>query len=392
MNRIAGMLIAIVALAAVAAGDARAEQGPKLVARVYPGAVTEYTKAGQRAQCGDNENAYCFLTRDSAAQVTAFYAQEGVKLERIPAAGLGGGRSNIELALRFQLEENAIGALVAAPVEFYQTTGSADTPSYFNGVAVMTPAPKRALPGADKAALGIVSSDPILGAIAVAPEKAAFMAALGGLQLDPARLVPHYNRHLPMLAGYFQSVDGEPLPRRRLAELHQRSSAPTFDAAASQQSEDQASDARAALSRELKDLLKRRPAKRMDYAGVQLKMAQQMGAGDTSAKANGQAELDKILMSEPELAAWKHKRDALDRQTQSTRARADGAADAKQKAQQQAQGDPEQQSRAVGAYLDGLDKEVYSTRILIHASEGKRVKRDAATVQGEWRAVAGTFK
>lgn len=391
MKRRAVALIAVAALASLSIGGAAAQGGPKLVAKIYPGAVPADTKAGKSVKCGDNGNAYCFLTRDSAEKVRAFYAQEGVKLEPIPAAGVGGGRSNFELALRYQLEEGETGTLQAAPVEFYQTTSAADEPSYFNGVAVMTKAPKRKLQGTDKATLAVVTDDPVMAAIAITPEKAQLMALYGGLRLEPAQLVPHYNRHLAMLGGYFQSVDGESVPRIRLAEAHTRMTAPTYDAKRSDREEDQASAGRQQLSQELKELLKRKPNQRMQYAGVQMQMTERMRAGDKDAKAKAQPELDKILMSDPELAAWKKKRDALDQQTQGHRAQGDRDSEAKQQAQQKARSDPEQQSREVGAYLDGLEKEVHATRIVIHGSEGKRVKRDAATVQGEWKRIAPNF-
>jgi hypothetical protein len=269
----------ITAIILVSGPDVAAQGMPALVAKPYPGAVPEHMKDGKQTLCSDNENTYCFLTRDPVEKVKAFYAQEGIRLEPIPAgalANIGGGRSNFELALRYQLAEKPIGTLLVAPVEFYQTKGADDTPSYFNAVAVMTGAQRVQVPGDDKGRQAVID-DEVLGPLALSPQTKPLVAVYGNVFLDPAQLVPHYNQHLAMLSGFFRYVDGNSVAQQKREDMRQHLS-----------------------NRDLRN-------------------------------------------------------------------------------------------EDVAAYLQALEKQVYYTRILIHASEGRRVKRDAATVQSEWKAIARSF-
>ncbi len=369
-------------LVLVSGPEAAAQGMPALVAKPYPGAVPEHTKAGKHARCGDNENTYCFLTRDPVDKVRAFYAQEGIRLESIAAkavAKIGGGRSNFELALRYQLSDKLIGTLLVAPVEFYQTKGSDDTPSYFNGVAVMTGSQRVQLQEDAKGRQAVID-DEVLGPLALSPETKPFVAIYGNVYLDPAQLVSHYNRHLAMLSGFFRNVDGNSVAQQKREEMRLRLTTPV---AASGSSEDELDARRDAMRKELREIWARKTDKRRQYQMVELKAAQMRAAGDKDARKKIQPELDQIMMGDPELAAWKKRSDALEQQAKEVRA--------KEPAQQGGLGNRELRNEDVAAFLQTLEKEVYYTRILIHASEGRRVKRDAATVQGEWKSVARTF-
>lgn len=71
-------------------------------------------------------------------------------------------------------------------------------------------------------------------------------------------------------------------------------------------------------------------------------------------------------MSVPELAAWKKRSDALEQQSN----------------QGAAQENRTLRDEDVEAYLQALEKEVYYTRILIHQSEGRRVKQRCCNGDG----------
>jgi len=75
-------------------------------------------------------------------------------------------------------------------------------------------------------------------------------------------------------------------------------------------------------------------------------------------------------MSDPELADWKKRSDALEQQA----GRAEGSP----------QNNRTVRDIDVEAYLQALEKEVYFTRILIHKSEGRESRADAATLRREW--------
>jgi|GEM_PF-3294041 len=372
----------LMALVLVSGPEVAAQGMPALVAKPYPGAVPEHTKAGKPTTCGDNENAYCFLTRDPIDKVKAFYAQEGIRLESIAAKGLakiGGGRSDFEQALRYQLEVRPIGTLLVAPVEYYQTTGADDVPSYFNAVAVMAGVKRVQLQADDKGRQAVIG-DEVLGPLALSSETKPFVAIYGNVYLDPAQLVLHYNRHLAMLSGFFRNVDGNSVAMQKREEMRLRLITPS---AASGSSEDEMDARRDAMRKELREIWARKPEKRRQYQMVELKAAQMRGTGDKDARKKIQPELDQIMMGDPELAAWKKRSDALEQKTKEV--------SAKESAQQGGQGKRELRNEDVAELLQALEKEVYYTRILIHASGGRRVKRDAATVQGEWKTVAPSF-
>jgi hypothetical protein len=206
------------------------------------------------------------------------------------------------------------------------------------------------------------------------------VAIYGNVFLDPSQLVPHYNRHLAMLSGFFRNVDGNSVARQKREEMRQHLTTP---AAAGGSSEDEMDARREVMRKELREIWARKPDKRRQYQMVELKAAQMQGAGDKNARKRIQPELDQIMMGDPELAAWKKRSDALEQQAREVRA--------KEPAHQGGLSNRELRNEDVATYLQALEKEVYYTRILIHASEGRRVKRDAATVQGEWKTIARTF-
>lgn len=280
--------------------------------------------------------------------------------------------------MRYQLEDKPIGTLLAAPVEFYQTKDADDTLSYFNAVTVMTGVQKVRLQEDDKGRQAVID-DEVVGPLALSPETKPFVAIYGNIYLDPVQLVPHYNRHLAMLSGFFRYVDGNSVVHQKREEIRTRLITPSTGGS----SEDELDAKRDAMRKELREIWKRKPEKRRQYQMVEMKAAQMRGSGDKDARKKIQPELDQIMTSDPELAAWKKRSDALDQQAKQARG--------KEKTQQEGPGNRELRSEDVAALLEALEKEVYYTRILIHASEGRGVKRDAATVQAEWKSVARSF-
>jgi len=362
-----GTVLAAAAFLLLVPGPQAAAQGtPALVAKPYPGAVPEHTKDGKHVLCGDNRNAYCFLTRDPIDKVRAFYAQQGITLQSLAAKNLAhiGWWSNFLQALR--LQEATPSALLVAPMEFYQTRGADDEPSYFNAVVVMAGA-KRTPLQADAKGRQAVIDDRVLGHFALSAISKINVPLYGNIYMEPARLVPHYNRHLEMLSGYFRQVDGGSAVGLKYAEMFPRWTQPigAIDEKAFM-AEMKNEQAESKMENELDAILDRKPDKKREYRALL------RGNRSKEARARIQPQLDKVLMSDAELAAWKKRWDALVQKTRPASAKA-----------------PAQDSRTlrdedVAAYLQALDKEVYATRILIHATEGRRVKRDAATLQREW--------
>lgn len=357
---IPGVFLVMVSLFPVAESQAAVQALPVLVAKPYPGAVPEHMKDGKHVPCGDNKEAYCFLTRDPVDKVSAFYAREGIRLESLPPKALaviGGRVSNFEQALHVDLEGKP-SALLVAPLEFYQTKGADDEPSYFNALVVMTGAKKVPLKDDDKGRQAVID-DEVMEILALTPISKIMVPLYGDIYMDPARLVPYYNRHLAMLGGYFRDVDGNSAAKLKYAEMH-----PTWSLPAGASGGNEMDDKQEAMRTELKDILARKPEKKNQYKALK------RGIHNKETRIRIQPELDKILMSDPELAAWKKRSDALEQQSN----------------QGSAQENRTLRDEDVEAYLQALEKEVYYTRILIHQSEGRRVKRDAATVMGEWKS------
>lgn len=338
--------------------DAYAQDLPALVAKPYPGAVPKHIKDGKHVRCGDNEEAYCFLTRDPLDKVRAFYAQQGVKLQSLVSKereAVGGWLSNFEQEMRIDLDSHP-SELLVAPLEFYQTKGADDEPSYFNGVVVMTAARRTPLKDDDNGRQAIID-DHVLGHFALGPISKIMIPTYGNIYMEPAILIPYYNRHLPMLSGYFMEVDDKSAADLKYVELH-----PTWVLAAA--SEGNATDAKEeAMRKELKEILARKPEKKREYQALK------RSAHNKEERKKIQPELDKILMSDPDLAAWKKRSDALEQQGS---------------AKESGQNNRTVSGEDVEAYLQALEKEVYYTHILIHVSEGRRVTRDPATLRREW--------
>jgi hypothetical protein len=343
--------------------QAAAPAAPSLVARPYPGSVPEHMKEGRHAPCGDNANTWCFLTRDSVEKVRAFYAQEGIRLEPIAAKllpGIGAGISNLEQDLRYQLDDDwPIGSLHVAPREFYRTTGADDVPSYFNALAVMTRRQRTPLKGG-KARQAVID-DKVLGGFALSPVTKPFIALYGNTFLEPDLLVPLYNRRMAVLNAFYRIVDGASAVEQKREEMRGRFTAQVGGTAADLDAREEE------LRQELRQLLARKPEKKGQYQAVK------RGIHNRETREKAQPELDKILMSDPELAAWKKRSDALAGQVQEREVK--GAAQAGRQLQVE----------DVEAFLQTLEPDGYTTRILISGSEGRRVTRDAATLKREWR-------
>jgi len=363
-----GSFLALAAFVLVSAPQAAAQDMPALVAKPYPGSVPEHTKDGKHVRCNDNKNAYCFLTRDALDKVAAFYAQQGIKLQTLAAkelARIGGRLSNLEQVLRVDLESKP-SALSVAPLEFYQTKGADDEPSYFNAVLVMAGA-KRAPLAADGKGQQAVIDDAVLGPLALTSVSKVMVPLYGDIFMETARLIPHYNRHLVTLSGYFRRVDGNSAAKLKYIEMHPTWTQPAGSNTDAQMASMKNELAESQLENELSDILDRKPEKKREYRALL------RGNRSKEARSQIQPALDKVLMSDPELAAWKKRWDALAQKTRPASAKGP------------AQDNRTLRDEDVAAYLQALEKEVYATRILIHATEGRRVKRDAATLQREWR-------
>lgn len=366
---IPGFFIALAALILVSGAQA-AQDIPALVAKPYPGAVPEHMKDGKHVTCGDNEEAYCFLTRDPVDKVGAFYTQQGIKLEhknpKYMAENNGDWFSGFVQDLRLQLDVKP-SELHVAPLEFYQTKGADDVPSYFNAIIIMPGAKRVALRADDKGRQAIIN-DRVLGHFALSPISKIGIPLYGNIYMEPARLIPHYNRHLDMLSGYFKQVDGSSAVGMKYAEIFPRWTQPIGavdgDAFMAEMEKEQAENK---MENELSDILDRKPDKKREYRSLL------RGNRSKEARLKIQPDLDKVLMSDPELAAWKKRWDMLAQQTN------------KGKEKKPVQENRTLRDKDVEAFLQALEKEVYYTRILIHMSEGRRVTRDAATIRREWK-------
>lgn len=356
-----GVFIVLASLNLVAGAQAAAQDMPTLVAKPYPGAVPEHTKGGKHVTCGDSRGAYCFLTRDPVEKVSAFYARQGIKLEywgsKALAKNEGGWYFNLVQELRVELDSMP-GELHAAPLEYYQTKGADDEPSYFNGVMVMAGAKRLPLQANDKGRQAVID-DRVLGHFALSPISKLGVPLYGNIYMEPAQLVPHYNRHLEMLSGYFREVDGGSAMGLKYAEMHPDWTQPMGASSGNEM------DAKEESMRvELNEILARKPEKKNQYRALKRSIH------NKESREKIQPELNKILMSDPELAAWKKRSDTLEQQ---------------ERANESAQNNRSLRDEDVETYLQEMEKEVYYTRILIHMSEGRRVTRDAAILRREWK-------
>lgn len=356
-----GIFFVIAALIMYSEPQAAVQELPALVAKPYPGAVPEHMKDGMHVRCGDNEEAYCFLTRDPVDKVSAFYARQGIRLESLSVkelANIDGWLTNFEQSLRIELESTP-SALHVAPLELYQTKGADDVPSYFNALVIMAGAKRAPLKDDDKGRQAVID-DMVMGHFALSPISKIMVPMYGNIYMEPAQLVPHYNRHLTMLSGYFRDVDGKSAAQLKYVEMHPTWALP----AASDVNEMDAKQE--AMRIELKEILARKPEKKREYQALK------RGASNKESRIRIQPELDKVLMSDPELAAWKRRSDALEQQEK------EGSS------KESAQSNRTLRNEDVEAYLQAMEKEAYYTRILIHVSEGRMVTRDAATLRREW--------
>ena len=356
--------ISILLMGAIALGPTLtvAQELPALVAKPYPGSVPERLKDGKQLPAddiGNNRNVYAFLTRDPIDKVKAFYLMEGIKLEALAAKermAVGGWTSNFEHAMRVDLDAGP-SALIAAPLEYYKTKGADDEPSYFNGLIVMTPARKTPQKADDKGRQAMID-DMVVGHFALSSVSKIMVPLYGNIFMEPDRLVPHYNRHLSLLSGYFREINGNSAVKMKYMEMHPDWALPMGATGGGEMEAKQD-----AMRTELREILARKPDKRAEYRSLT------RGASTKEKRAKVQPEVDKLLLSDPELAAWKKRSDALEQQAKETSAKPNIRT---------------VRDEDVEAFLQALEKDVYATRILIHVSEGRRVTRDGATIRREW--------
>jgi len=233
-------------------------------------------------------------------------------------------------------------------------------PSYYNALAVMTRGQRPPLKG-EKARQAVID-DKVLGGFALTAVTKPFIAQYGNTFLDPDLLVPLYNKRMAVLSAFYPTVDHASVVEQKREEMRGRFTAPAGGGTSADldAKEDE-------LREELRQLLNRKPEKKGQYQSLK------RGIHNKESREKIQPELDKILMSDPELAAWKKRSDALARQVEEREAK--GAAQAGRQLQVE----------DVDAFLQTLEKDGYATRILISGSEGRRVTRDAATLKREWR-------
>lgn len=391
MYRMIGMLVSVAALATLSFGDASAQGQPKLVAKVYPNSVPQNVDKGQPVPWVHNSgvgSGTMYLTRDSVEKVAAFYAQSGLKVERIKL-GFSNEPGMVGPWERDQALAGSVQSVSAAPVEYFRKP--MDTGGYEErilGVAIVTLKPHPALQGDTEANRKTVLDDPVMQPVAIRPmaiysaadNKAATESkrAAGFLQVDAGALIPMYNRHLPMLSGFL--VKG--VPEARLQELIRSRGMAAYNAGTGDQAENKASEDRQALNRELRQILRRKPDKQSAYLNIEMKKTDQMRAGNKNAQKEADAELDQLLLTDPELTAWKQKRDGLKQGTQQAR----GTRERSREDANAGLVTDKSQLEAVERYLSQLDKEFYPTMILIHPVGGQWATKDPATVQKRWNA------
>jgi len=354
--------ILLITLFALVTPVASAQGMPALVAKPYPGAVPQNTESGKHVPCGSsNSSAYCFLTRDPVEKVRAFYAKEGIKLVPLitdQQQDYGGWRD-----LRGILEGEP-STLLGAPLEYYQRKGrdenDDDMDTHFNSLIVSTGAKMTPLQADDKGQQTIIEHDAMVNFALYSVSKT-MVPLYGNIFMEPAKLVPHYNRHLSMWGGFFRKVDGNSEAKMKYVDMFREWTMP--DGFGARNDTDAKQEA---LRKELKEILSRKPEKKREYKALT------RGIHDRQSREMIQPELDKILMSDPELAAWKKRSDAQEQREKAGSAK--GSAHSNRTLRDE----------DVEAYLQALEKETYYTRIMIHAS-GRHDTRDPAAVQRKWK-------
>lgn len=342
--------LVLIALFAFVAPQVSATELPALVAKNYPGAVAAYTKAGKIISCGD---AFCFLTKDPIAKVREFYAREGVKLGQITVnknydGSKPDGLADLDEAVNFQLDREKIGSIYAAPIEYLKgecpdPCGEDDEiPPSFNSIVVISGKGKQKLQGSAQANKAAILEDSIFGAFALTPESAQFQLMMGGLAVDPDRLIPLYNKHIALQGAFFQEEEGKTWFEINRGKLIEKRIA----------------ESNAEQNKDSSERREKRAAEREDRKNMTIEMRMQKLREKTAEREQ--------------------------RREQRREKRAVEQAKTSDEKAVEKWGTQNDRIKVIDAFLDEMEKEIYSTLIVIERSEKGAIK-DPAIVQKRWR-------
>jgi hypothetical protein len=371
-----GWVLPLLALL-IAGTAAQAAGAPKLVAPVYPGAVPAVTG---KAPGGDADSCEgrCYLTKDPIEKVKAFYDKAVGPLKQAPEPyGQHSYGVLLEFASRSEegVEVSAVGIHALGP--------PLKAPS--------DPAKRRE--AYEKGALGWNAAwSPI--------HQIVYMTAWTPDMADPIMhpykpsdvdaLAKKYNR----TQSYFYVYDAAKKMNRaqvlakqfgdQAGQLQQQAMMGNI---ATQQSIAQSAgkEGEKISAEEMQDdpefnrIMNRKPALSKKYVALTQKTQQQMMAGKYDDAEKTMDEADKLLRSDPEVAAFMKRYDERDkrRQAVSAKAKAQGSA-AETSAYSQA---TKKIGNLVAQTLDKMVKEGYSTYIVVdYALEGKGVERNRAKI------------
>lgn len=342
--------LVLIALFAFVAPQLAAKELPALVAKNYSGAVAAHTKAGKIIPCGD---AFCFLTKDPITKVREFYAREGVKLGQIMVnknydGSKSDGLADLDEVVNFQLDREEIGSIYAAPVEYQEPpkTEGTNENEHFNAVIVISGKGKQKLQGSAQANKAAIIEDRIFSTFALTPESAQFQLMMGGLAVDPDRLIPLYNKHIALQGAFFQEEDGKTRFQINLGKLIEKRNAESYAGQHAEQNKDSS------------ERREKRAAEREDRKNMTIEMRMQRLREKTAEREQ--------------------------RREQRREKRAVEQAKTSDEKAVEKWGTQDDRIKVIDAFLDEMEKEIYSTLIVIERSEKGTIK-DPAIVQKRWR-------
>ncbi len=379
---LAVLLPALLALLLAAGGAGAAE--PKLLAPVYPGARPMVTENGKPGPCSKDEvEQWCFLTNDPIDKVKAFYDKN-----------VGG------------LEARKNGRGYFAWLQWIDS-GELDE-DHFGGVELRSGPPAPTLPKGDDAGMQAIAQktthfQALAGAVQW-PGAPAMVNPMMGKLHAPAEFAKLYERYGYLESSFFPtSIIGkesiradERLRKEAEAKAQQAGSQASEKLASSSQEQGSRNMAMAGRPNpaaqqedaELKRLLDKNPKVANAYAAKAQHASELIQQGDYRGAAQEGKEGEKILRSDPAIAAHLDQVEARRKQAS---------------AQGQQQQESAQQNRmsAYSAamdysrwgvwteYLAAASKVAYRVRIVLDApasAKTKGVSRDRAQVAAKWKA------
>ncbi len=354
---------------AMLAGSAFGQSAPKLMAPLYPGAVSRVTEGGKAVPCVSDKtwkfSTWCYVTNDPIDKVKAFYDQKVAPLEAIPGVVLGGrgddGKWKPARSKGYWLRMQ------------YIDSGEADE-DHFGGVKVIARLPATVPAGDSTALRDITMASPHFKPLAeqVAWEGGGvneMMAKAMGRTSHPlSELESLFTKNASLESMYFRAevkdkkrvYAYEPLQRDMQAKAAQGAQQAQGRADAAPDEITKRNMARPSRNpsgdqddKELNDLFQRKPALGNAYAAKAMQANEFIQKGQYREAAQAGKEGEQLVRNDPEGAAILKRRDERAAQRKAA-GQKERAADEDRMKQDRAAVDKQQEYQRWGVWVDYL--------------------------------------